>query len=157
MSLFWISLNLFIRFKFQHMKKEGSQFTNSEHMHTHRWVIHIGGSYGQPGVILNEDRWRWIPASQLSVCGSREQNEMHFLCITQCCIPLISLHFILTSVLLLQYSYITAPSLLFSQIQFQIQFQCNYYLVTLYQSGLFLWCFYSAFFTCGAWVHHLFL
>ncbi len=117
-------------------------------MHTHRWVIHIGGSFGQPGVILNEDRWRWIPASQLSVCGSREQNEMHFLCITQCCIPLISLHFIWTSVLLLQYSYITAPSLLFSQIQFQIQFQCNYYLVTLYQSGLFLWCFYSAFFTC---------
>lgn len=137
--------------------KKGRKPIHKFWTHTHTQMGNSYRRYGQSGVSLNEDRWRWIPASQLSVCGSREQNEMHFLCITQCCIPLISLHFIWTSVLLLQYSYITAPSLVFSQIQFQIQFQLNYYLVTLYQSGLFLWVFYSAFFTFWAWVHHLFL
>lgn len=151
LNFFKLLWNLFILFKFQLMKwkKPNSQILNID-AHT---VISMWGSYGQSGVSLNKDRWRWIPAFQLSVCGRWEQNEMHFLRETHCCISLISLHFIW--VLLVQNPYITAPShpfCLFSSIPVQS--------VTLYQSGLF----YSTFIVLHCHIlelqctsHHLFL
>jgi len=113
-----------------HEMKE-SQFTDVEHRRAHRFVISIWGSYGQSGGSLNVDRWRWIPAFQLSLCGRREQTEMHFLRNTHCCTSLTSLHFIWTSVLLVQNSSISAPShsfCLFNSIPIQ---------PVIYQSGLF--------------------
>lgn len=155
--LFWISLNCYGIGSFDSSSnswnKKETQFTNSEHRRAHSNFY--GGSYGQSGVSLNKDRWRWIPAFQLSVCGRWEQNEMHFLCNTHCCNSLISLHFIWTSVLLVQNPYITAPShpfCLFSSIPVQS--------VTLYQSGLF----YGTFIVLHCHIlklqytsHHLFL
>jgi len=67
-----------------------SQFTDFEHRRAHRFVISIWGSYGRSGGSLNVDRWRWIPAFQLSLCGRRELKCISCATLTA---VLLSLHF----------------------------------------------------------------